>query len=97
MTLECRYCKRTLQRSSWGKYVESKRHQTKEKEAKEEGKEKWLSRNSGRGELDYRKYQWQCKCGIINVQTVRMSLRMSLLNNYEYDLSFLKTFFLPII
>ena len=57
MTLECRYCKRTLQRSSWGKPVESKRHQTKEKEATE----KWLSRNPGKGEWDYRKYQWQCK------------------------------------
>ena len=61
MTLECRYCKRSLQRSSWGKHVESKRHQTKEKGAKEEAKEKWLSRNPGKGELDYRKYQWQCK------------------------------------
>ena len=30
------------------KNVESKRHQTKEKEAKEEAKEKWLSRNPGK-------------------------------------------------
>ena len=45
MTLECRYCRRTLQESSSGKHVESKRHQTKQKDAEEEDKEKWLSRN----------------------------------------------------
>ena len=56
MTLECRYFKRTLQESSWGKHVESKRHQTKQKEAKEEAKDKRISRNPGRG-VDYIKYK----------------------------------------
>ena len=60
MTFECRYCKRTLQMSSWGKHVESERHQTKKREPMKEAKKKWLSRNPGKGDRDYREYKWQC-------------------------------------
>ena len=63
MTFECRYCKRTLQRSSWGKHVESERHQTKKRETMEEAKKKWLTRNPGKGVVDYMKYQLQYNLG----------------------------------
>ena len=61
--LYCRYCKQFLQDSSWGKNLESERHQTKDKVAGEEAREKWISQNPEKNEFDYITHKRQCEEG----------------------------------